>query len=146
MRTATALVRVALELRPNSPATWRRLGSTPWLARDPEVLDALAALAETADKLAVTEPLPSSEAVRSKLAEVAEGTPLATLPADQRLTLAARASTNAAASARLELYSARHGRRACPGAEPRSALGRRSHAGRREKAHRCALPRGRTAS
>lgn len=59
---------------------------------------------QTADQLAVTEPLPSSEAVRSKLAEVAEGTPVATLPADQRLTLAARASANAAASARLELY------------------------------------------
>jgi hypothetical protein len=88
----------------NSPATWRRIGGTPWVARDPEVLDALAALAETADSLAVTEPLPSSEVVRSKLAEVAEGTPLATLPADQRLTLAARAGNNAAASARLELY------------------------------------------
>ncbi|KYG01943.1 hypothetical protein BE21_55535 [Sorangium cellulosum] len=104
VRTAAALVRVALELRPNPPAVWRRIGSTPWVARDPEVLDALAALAVAADHLAVTEPLPSSEAVRSKLAEVALGTPLATLPADQRLTLAARASTNAAASARLELY------------------------------------------
>lgn len=104
VRMAAALVRVALELRPNPPATWRRIGGTPWMARDPEVLDALAALADTADALAVTEPLPSSEVVRSKLAEVAEGTPLAALPADQRLALAARASTNAAASARLELY------------------------------------------
>lgn len=104
VRTAAALVRVALELRPTPPATWRRIGSTPWVARDPEVLDALAALALAADDLAATEPLPSSEAVRSKLTEVAEGTPLATLPADQRLALAARASTNAAASARLELY------------------------------------------
>jgi hypothetical protein len=104
VRMAAALVRVALELRPNPPATWRRIGSTPWMARDPEVLDALAALADTADALAVTEPLPSSEVVRSKLAEVAEGTPLAALPSDQRLALAARASANAAASARLELY------------------------------------------
>lgn len=104
VRTAAALVRVALELRPNPPATWRRIGSTPWVARDPEVLDALAALAETADNLAATEPLPSSEVVRASLAEVAAGTPLATLPADQRLTLAARASERAAASARLELY------------------------------------------
>ncbi len=104
VRMAAALVRVALELRPNPPASWRRIGSTPWMARDPEVLDALAALADTADALAVTEPLPSSEVVRSKLAGVAEGTPLATLPADQRLALAARASANAAASARLELY------------------------------------------
>lgn len=104
VRIAAALVRVALEFRPHPPATWRRLGSTPWVARDAEVLDALAALAETAEALAVTEPLPSSEVVRARLAEVAEGTPLATLPADQRLTLAARASTKAAASARLELY------------------------------------------
>jgi hypothetical protein len=104
VRIAASLVRVALELRPDPPATWRRIGSTPWVARDPEVLDALAALAETADSLAMTEPLPSSEVVRTKLAEVVEGTPLATLPADQRVTLAASASTNAAASARLELY------------------------------------------
>lgn len=104
VRTAAALVRVALELRPNPPATWRRIGNTPWVARDPEVLDALAALAKTADSLAMTEPLPSSEVVRAKLAEVATGTPLAAVPADQRLTLAARASAIAAASARLELY------------------------------------------
>ena len=104
VRTAAALLRVALELRPNPPATWRRIGNTPWVARDPEVLDALAALAERADSLAVTEPLPSSEVVRATLAEISVGTPLATLPADQRLALAARASTNAAASARLELY------------------------------------------
>jgi hypothetical protein len=104
VRTAAALVRVALELRPTAPATWRRIGSTPWVARDPEVLDALAGLAETADSLAVIEPLPSSEVVRSKLAEIAQDTPLAMLPADQRLALAARASANAAASARLELY------------------------------------------
>jgi hypothetical protein len=104
LRLAAALVRVALELRPNPPAAWRRIGNVPWVARDPEVLDSLAALAETADDLAMTEPLPSSEAVRSKLAEVAEGTPLAGVPADQRLNLAARASRSAAASARLELY------------------------------------------
>jgi serine/threonine protein kinase len=104
LRVGAALVRVALELRPNPPATWRRIGNTPWVARDLEVLDALAALAETADVLATTEPLPSSEAVRSKLAEVADGTPLATVPPDQRLNLAARASRSAAASARLELY------------------------------------------
>jgi len=104
VRTAAALIRVALELRPTSPATWRRIGHTPWVARDPEVLDALVALAELADSLAATEPLPSSEVVRADLAEVSAGTPLATLPADQRLALAARASTNAAASARLELY------------------------------------------
>lgn len=104
LRTAAALVRVALELRPNPLATWRRIRRTPWVARDPEVLEGLAALADTADKLAATEPLPSSEVVRASLAEIADGTPLANLPADQRLVLAAKASENAAASARLELY------------------------------------------
>ena len=104
VRIAEALVRVALELRPNGLAAWRHVGYTPWVARDPEALDALAALAESADRLAATEPLPSSEVVRATLAEVTTGTPLAALPADQRLTLAARASANAAASARLELY------------------------------------------
>jgi serine/threonine protein kinase len=99
-----ALVRVALELRPNPPATWRRIGETPWVARDPEVLETLATLAQVAATLATAEPLPSSELVRSKLAEIVEGTPLAMLPADQRLALAARASETAAASARLELY------------------------------------------
>ena len=104
VRTAAALVRVALELRPGPPATWRRIGATPWIARDAGVLDALAALADTADRLALTEPLPSSEVVRAALAEVSAGTPLADLPADQRVTLAARASGHAAPSARLELY------------------------------------------
>ncbi|HTR57118.1 MAG TPA: protein kinase [Casimicrobiaceae bacterium] len=104
VRTAGALVRVALELRPNPPVVWRRIGDTPWVARDPEVLETLATLAQAAAVLATTEPLPSSELVRSKLAEIVEGTPLATLPADQRLALAARASETAAASARLELY------------------------------------------
>jgi serine/threonine protein kinase len=104
IRTAQALVRVALEFRPNPPAVWRRIGATPWLSRDAEALDALAALAETADKLATLEQVPSSETVRSALAEVVAGTPLATIAPDQRLLLAARASRSAAASARLELY------------------------------------------
>lgn len=82
LRLAAALVRVALELRPNPPATWRRIGSTPWMARDAEVLDALAALADAADALALTEPLPSSEVVRSRLAEPPP--PRATAPRPRR--------------------------------------------------------------
>lgn len=104
LRVAQGLVRVALEFRPDPPATWRRVGDVPWVARDSEALEALASLAVAADALAATEPLPSSEVVRATLAEASTGTPLATLPADQRLALAARASSNAAASARLELY------------------------------------------
>src|SRR5690606_11589267 len=101
---AAALVRVALELRPQPLASWRRLESGPWLARDLASLDALPALADAADRLAATEPLPSTESVRQVLAEAVEGTPLARLSPDQRVLLAARASRSAAASARLELY------------------------------------------
>lgn len=101
---AAALVRVALELRPHPLAPWRRLDCGPWIARDPAVLDALPALAAAADDLAATDPLPSTEAVRKALADAAEGTPLAALPPDQRVLLAARASRHASASARLELY------------------------------------------
>ena len=104
LTTAAALVRVSLELRPHPLAAWRRLESGPWLARDPAVLDALPTIAEIADRLAATEPLPSTEVVRKALAAATEGTPLAAMPPDQRVLLAARASRTAAASARLELY------------------------------------------
>jgi len=101
---ANALVRVALELRPSPIAQWRRLDSGPWLARDAAALDALPALADAADRLAETEPLPSTETVSQVLAEAVGGTPLASLSPDQRVLLAARASRTAAASARLEVY------------------------------------------
>lgn len=99
--TAAALVRVALELRPQPLAAWRRLESGPWLARDPAVLDALA---DAADRLAALEPLASTETVRQVLANIAEGAPLSACPQDQRVLLAAQASRNAAASARMALY------------------------------------------
>jgi serine/threonine protein kinase len=101
---AAALVRVALELRPDPIASWRRLDSGPWLARDPAVLDALPAVAAAADRLSATEPLPSTDTVRDVLAEAVEGTPLAGMSPEQRVLLAARVSRVAAASARLELY------------------------------------------
>jgi serine/threonine protein kinase len=101
---ACALVRVALELRPTPVAHWRRLDSGPWVSRDAAVLDALPALAAAADRLAASEPLPSTDAVRRELAEAVEGTALASLSPDQQVLLAARASKTAAASARLELY------------------------------------------
>jgi serine/threonine protein kinase len=104
LRFAAALIRVALELRPEPVAQWRRLAMGAWIARDPKVLDALPALGTAADMLASIEPLPSSETVRQALAQASTDTPLATLPHDQRVALAARASHTAAASARLELY------------------------------------------
>ncbi|MDX9723754.1 MAG: protein kinase, partial [Myxococcota bacterium] len=101
---AAALVRVALELRPNPLCHWRRLDAGPWLARDAAVLDALPALAAAADALAQSEPLPSTETVLATLATAVENTALAHLSPAQRVLLAARASRSAAASPRLELY------------------------------------------
>ena len=101
---ACALVRVAVEFRPDFIAHWRRIDAAPWLARDAAALDALPALAAAADALAASEPLPSTDRVRRGLAEAVEGTPLATISPDQRVLLAARASKCAAASPRLELY------------------------------------------
>lgn len=103
LRNAAALIRVALEVRP-PVAQWRRINQVAWIARDAEALDALVALAAEADELAANEKLPSSETVRTRLAERVEGTPLAELAPDRRVTLAAQASRNAAVSARLELY------------------------------------------
>ncbi len=104
LSVAAALVRVALELRPEPLAAWRRLESGPWLARDSAVLDVLPVLATVADEVALTEPLPSTETVRQKLDEAVQGTALTSLSPDQRVRLAARVSRAAAASARLELY------------------------------------------
>ena len=104
LQLAAALIRVALELRPEPVAAWRRLDTGPWLASDPAVLDALPSLGFAADALAQTEPLPSTDTVRTTLAGAVADTALAALPHDQRVKLAARASRNAAASARLELY------------------------------------------
>lgn len=101
---AAALIRVALELRPDPLCDWRRIGDTAWLAKDRAILDALPALGAAADTLARTEPLPSTDAVRLALAEATLDTPLAALPHDQRVSLAVRVSKLAAASARLELY------------------------------------------
>ncbi len=104
VRVAGALVRLALELRPDPPLAWRRIGSRPWVAMDATALDAAASLGSRADDLSRTEPLPSSETVRRKLSAVVAGTPLEALAPDRLVALAAQASTSAAASARLELY------------------------------------------
>lgn len=100
---AVGLIRLATELRP-SPVCWRRFGESAWVARDTSHLDALAALASEADALAEMEPLASSETVRMRLAQAAAGTVLEALPPDRLLKLAAAASINAAASARMEIY------------------------------------------
>ena len=100
---AVGLVRLATELR-SSPICWRRFGDSAWVASETTHLDALAALAIEADVLAEMEPLVSSETVRTRLAKAAAGTVLEALPPDRLLKLAAAASRNAAASARMEIY------------------------------------------
>jgi len=104
LRITGALVRLVLELRPDPPLVWRRIGSRAWVAVDPTALDGAASLGQRADELATTEPLPSTETVRRELTRLVEGTPLEGLAPDQLVALAARASGQAAASTRLELY------------------------------------------
>lgn len=100
---AIALVCLASELRP-APVEWRRLGATAWLALQGETLMTVGSLAAAADDLAGQEPLPSIETVRERLLALVAGTPLEVLPPDRLVSLAARASQAAAASARMELY------------------------------------------
>jgi len=99
----TSLIRTALELRP-APIHWRRIHGKAWVAENSAALDTLASLAEAADECATSEPLPSNETIRERLLEIAVDTPLASLAHDRLVTLAAAASNQAAASARLELY------------------------------------------
>lgn len=104
LQMASALVRVALELRPDPASAWQRIHGVPWLSKDTETFPALKALADEADRLAVVEPLPSTDVVCRDLAAVAQETALEPVPIDRLVHLAARASIGAAPSARLEIY------------------------------------------
>jgi serine/threonine protein kinase len=99
---AEALVRVVGDI--GIDLCLRRLSRKPWLAQSRELLDAVQRLGVVADEIAAREPLPSSEQVREALSSKALGTPLAALPAERLVGLAADASEHAARSARLELY------------------------------------------
>ena len=103
LRLAAGLVRLATELRP-APLHWRHLGEETWVASDPATLDALAALSAEAAALANEQPLASSDVALTRLAAKVAQTPLDALPPDRLVQLAARATEQAAASARLELY------------------------------------------
>ncbi|WP_437593491.1 BREX system serine/threonine kinase PglW [Sorangium sp. So ce1000] len=104
-RAAVALVRVVAEARPEiAPG---RLEHGLWLGATPEHLSLARALGQRADALAKREPLPSFEQVREALGELVKESPLASLGADRLVTMAAEASADAAASARLELYPRR---------------------------------------
>ncbi|AUX42290.1 protein kinase [Sorangium cellulosum] len=101
-RAAVALVRVVAEARPEIASA--RLERGLWLGVTPEHLSLARALGQRADALAAREPLPSFDQVREALGEVVKDSPLASLGADRLVAMAAEASKDAAASARLELY------------------------------------------
>ena len=106
VQRARALLRVAAEMRPTL-VHWRQLGDRAWCAIDRDALDALTLLADEADGLADAEPLPSNDVVKRQLQAHAADTPLAGLSTEALIALAARASSTAAVSARLELYPRR---------------------------------------
>lgn len=105
---AAALIRLAGFLaRPSDELVMGRVHDRPWLALDRERLELTRRLGENADRLAARDPLPSSDEVLERLREVLGTNPLAALPPDRLVTLAAEASERAAKSARLELYPRR---------------------------------------
>ena len=105
LRKATALVRLAAELRPDAPVEWIRGGrGLPWVGGDHATLEALARVAKAADALASSEALASTETARLMFAGMAAGTPLESLPTERLISLAVEFSESAAASARLEIY------------------------------------------
>lgn len=101
-RRAAALVRVVAEANPE--LSLGRVGERAWVARAPEHFTLARLLGEAADELAAREPLPSFEQARDELGRLLVETPLAGVPAERLVGIAADASTKAALSARLELY------------------------------------------
>jgi serine/threonine protein kinase len=101
-RAAEALVRVVAEI--DEGITSGRIARLLWLAGDPEGIPLARRLGDAADELAAREPLASTDEARTKLMDLVAGTPLSQLPHDRLVSLAAEASTEAARSARLELY------------------------------------------
>lgn len=101
-RRVEALVAVAVER--DEALSIERVAGRRWVSGDRRVFAALKALGAKADEFAQRLPLPSSGEVQEALASVAADSPLARLPADRLVALAADASRLAARSARLELY------------------------------------------
>lgn len=106
---ARALIRIVAETGPTLtpdaiPIAQARIGGTPWVGASQAHLDAARDLGGIASGLARRDPLPSSDEVRQAVAQQAARTPLAALAADRLLAVAAEASSDAALSARLEIY------------------------------------------
>jgi hypothetical protein len=99
---AAALVRVIGDV--SEGLVLERIRDEQWLAAGPAHIAALRKLGAAGDELAGRDPLPSSEEVLRALSDAVQETPLASLPAERLVALAADASARAARSARLELY------------------------------------------
>ena len=101
---AIALARFGTEHEsPNAPFTWRLIGRHAWLARKPATLDALQALAATADRMALgANVLPLERAQKELLG--ARRPALDAWEPEHLVQRAVQASDTAALSPRLELY------------------------------------------
>ncbi len=102
-RRAECLVAVACDLA-DDLVMERDHGRHRWVARDRAAFAAVRPIGPLADELAGRSPLPSSAEVQEALGSVVRDTPLAAVPTDRLVALAADASDGAARSARLELY------------------------------------------
>lgn len=106
-RRASALVRVVAEVdkeRPDGIRFVRLRHGAPWIVRHETLEAPLEQLGRVADELAARDILVGSSEAHRALAGIVADTPLASLPAERLVRIAAAASTKAAASIRLELY------------------------------------------
>jgi serine/threonine protein kinase len=103
---ASALCRAAAEVDKDEPAGLRpvRLHDAIWLTQADDLADAARRLGQVADELADREPLAGPAECARALAAAAADTPLAALPPDRLVRLAAAASKRALVSSRLELF------------------------------------------
>ncbi len=101
-RSAQALIRLIAETAVGCVILWHRHG--PWLARAAETGSIVKTLGKLADDFASREPLPASSVVLEAVSTVAKDTPLQATTRERLVRIAAWASDNAVASARLELY------------------------------------------
>jgi serine/threonine protein kinase len=102
LRRALALVEIARAT--DDALVEDTLHGARWIAADRALLPVVRALGVTADALCAREVLPGADEARVAFAPHVDATPLARLPLERLVALAARASAGAACSARLELY------------------------------------------
>ncbi len=89
---------------PSSSSACATTSPALWVSRDREAFELVRRLGDAADTLAERDVLAATGEVESVLSDLARDTPLAELPHDRLVQLAAQASRRAACSSRLELY------------------------------------------